>query len=211
MITFLFIFFLECVPEWRKAKDIIPQAPGKPPQEPKLAKYGASDSDPFYGRAQDMKDAQGNEHSSSNGQFVPKGAAGARNPPKNNPQKNNLNRSRRNANLSPGGANHLSVRGFCDAKRRKIHIEKHKNKEPEFSGMTDDEYEKAAVDLLESSTGNGIEGYMDALGNIVRYDRRKNWLAIGNDSGVWTMYAPKKWHSYFTWLMRRDMKNGGRK
>lgn len=50
------------------------------------------------------------------------------------------------------------------------------------------------VKLLESPVGNGIEGYMDGLGNIIRYDRRRNLIAIGNDGGLLTFYAPRDGH-----------------
>lgn len=41
--------------------------------------------------------------------------------------------------------------------------------------MSEDEYISEEVKLLESPFGqNGIEGYMDELGNIVRYNRKKN-------------------------------------
>ena len=54
------------------------------------------------------------------------------------------------------------------------------------------------VKLLESPVGNGIEGYMDGLGNIVRYNRKRNWLAIGNDGGLLTFYAP---HDYLPFTL----------
>lgn len=78
--------------------------------------------------------------------------------------------------------------------------------------MSEDEYISEEVKLLESPFGqNGIEGYMDELGNIVRYNRKKNWFAVGNDKGLFTFYAPRDGQSYFDFLMRRSLSNGGKK
>lgn len=38
---------------------------------------------------------------------------------------------------------------------------------------------------------------MDELGNIVRYNRKKNWFAVGNDKGLFTFYAPRDGRAYF--------------
>ena len=56
------------------AVDKPPQAPGKPPQAPKEAR----DSDPFYGPASDMEDANGNNHNPKDGKFAPKGSGGGK-------------------------------------------------------------------------------------------------------------------------------------
>lgn len=48
-------------------------------------------------------------------------------------------------------------------------------------------------------------------GNIVRYNKYKNWLAIGNNGGLWTFYAPKYGHRQFLDDMRSALKHGGKK
>ena len=179
-----------------------PEASGKPPQAPKEA----HDSFPFYYTASDDLDANGDNHDPSNGRFAPKGTGGGKK------SLNDLKHTARRANLSPSGANSISVKGFCDKTRHDIHVNKHLKKEAAFARMSEDEYISEGVKLLESPFGqNGIEGYMDELGNIVRYNRKKNWFAVGNDKGLFTFYAPRDGRSYFDFLMRRSLSNGGKK
>lgn len=112
MITFLFIFSLECVPEWRKAKDIIPQAPGKPPQEPKLAKIG----DALYRMTTTLdskEDAEGHMHSESNGQFVSRGGGeGPGGRGHISTGKSNLNQSVFNAKMYDEMTNRMKKEGL---------------------------------------------------------------------------------------------------
>ncbi len=150
-----------------------PEAPGKPPQAPKEA----HDSFPFYYTASDDLDANGDNHYPSNGRFAPKGTGGGKK------SLNDLKHTARRANLSPSGANSISVKAFGKKSHHIIHVNKHLKVEHEFKGMTEEQYVSEGVKLLESPVGNGIEGYMDGLGNIIRYDRRRNLIAIGNDGG----------------------------
>lgn len=76
--------------------------------------------------------------------------------------------------------------------------------------MTEEQYVSEGVKLLESPVGNGIEGYMDGLGNIIRYDRRRNLIAIGNDVGLLTFYAPRDGHKTYLDLRARAKKNGAK-
>ena len=45
--------------------------------------------------------------------------------------------------------------------------------------MAEEQYVSEGVKLLESPIGNGIEGYMDGLGNIVRYNRKETGWLLG--------------------------------
>ena len=90
-------------------------------------------------------------------------------------------------------------------------MEKHMKHEKKFAGMTEEGYEQKGVKLLESTVGRGVEVDMDALGNIVKYNKYKNWLAIGNNGGVWIFYAPKYGHRQFLDDMRSALKHGGKK
>lgn len=89
-------------------------------------------------------------------------------------------------------------------------MNKHLKMEPEFKGMTEEQYVSEGVKLLESPIGNRIEGYRNGLGNIVRYDRKRNWLAIGNDGGLLTFYAPHEGHKFYLGLRAEAKKNGAK-
>lgn len=177
-----------------------PEAPGKPPQAPKEA----HDSFPFYYTASDDLDANGDNHDPSNGRFAPKGTGGGKK------SLNDLKHTGRRAKLSPSGANSISVKAFGKKSHHLIHVNKHLKVEHEFKGMTEEQYVSEGVKLLESPVGNGIEGYMDGLGNIIRYDRRRNLIAIGNDGGLLTFYAPRDGHKTYLDLRARAKKNGAK-
>lgn len=111
--------------------------------------------------------------------------------------------------LSASGKNRISVRGFGSSDDLKRHIDKHLSKEKAFAGMSAEEYIAEGLKLLESPVGNGIEGHMDSLGNIVRYDRVRNLIAIGDDGGLFTFYSPQKGHEKYLNLRREALKYGG--
>ncbi len=173
-----------------------PEAPGKPPQAPKEAhdNYTASDD----------LDANGDNHDPSNGRFAPKGTGGGKK------SLNDLKHTGRRAKLSLSGANSISVKAFGNKRDHIIHVNKHLKVEPEFKEMAEEQYVSEGVKLLESPIGNGIEGYMDGLGNIVRYNRKRNWLAIGNDGGLLTFYAPHEGHKFYLGLRAEAKKNGAK-
>lgn len=183
-----------------EAGDKPPEAPGKPPQAPKEA----HDSFPFYYTASDDLDANGDNHDPSNGRFAPKGTGGGKK------SLNDLKHTGRRAKLSPSGANSISVKAFGNKRDHIIHVNKHLKVEPEFKEMAEEQYVSEGVKLLESPIGNGIEGYMDGLGNIVRYNRKRNWLAIGNDGGLLTFYAPHEGHKFYLGLRAEAKKNGAK-
>ena len=101
-----------------------------PPQAPKEA----HDSNPFYHTASDGLDANGDNHDPSNGSFATKGTGGGKK------SLNDLKHTACRANLSPSGANSISVKGVCDKTRHDIHVNKHLKKEAAFAGMSEDEY-----------------------------------------------------------------------
>ncbi len=186
-----------------------PQEPGKPPQAPKEA----HDSDPFYGPASDdIIDANGDNHDAANGQYTPKGAGGSAKPMPAAKESKDLKRAKSNAKLSASGANYIPVRGFNNKSNLEKHVERHKNTQAAFRGMTDEEYEQEGIKLLESATGaNGIEGYMQWNGTIVRYDHRRNLVAIGDKEGLLTFYYLDGGYRTFLRRMRYQLAHGGKK
>ena len=148
-----------------------------------------------------------------NGRPIEKPAGSANNGGQS--QKTDYNKDKEKAiqkkKLSPSGENHIDVRNFgCEADLE-YHVTKHLATEKEFAGMTEAEYIEAGINLLESPVGNGIEGHMDSLGNIIRYDRKKNMLAMGDNGGLFTFYAPKEGHDFYLALRRKALQNGGKK
>ena len=119
------------------------------------------DSYPFYHIASDNLDVNGDNHDSSNGRFAPKGTGGDKK------SLNDLKHTGRRAKLSLSGANSISVKSFGNKRVHIIHVNKHLKVEPEFKGMTEEQYVSEGVKLLESPVGNGIEGYMDGFGYII--------------------------------------------
>lgn len=102
------------------------EAGDKPPEAP--------DSNPFYHTASDDLDANGDNHDPSNGSFATKGTGGGKK------SLNDLKHTARRANLSPSGANSISVKGVCDKTRHDIQVNKHLKKEAAFAGISEDEY-----------------------------------------------------------------------
>lgn len=149
-----------------------------------------------------------------NGQFGKGHGARSSLPEKKNdkrtqPVKNDLQYAGKSGKVSPKGANEIKVKDFDSPENRNRHINKHLS-EPEFAGMTGQQYVDAGVALLGSACKNGIEGYVDSFGNIIRYDKKHNWLAIGLPSGIHTFYAPPKGYAYFLGMMRKALKHGGK-
>ena len=149
-------------------------------------------------------DANGDNHDPSNGRFAPKVTGGGKK------SLNDLKHTGRRAKLSPSGANSISVKAFGNKRDHIIHVNKHLKVEPEFKEMAEEQYVSEGVKLLESPIGNRIEGYRDGLGNIVRYNRKRNWLAIGNDGGLLTFYAPHEGHKFYLGLRAEAKKNGAK-
>ena len=103
------------------------------------------------------------------------------------------------------GVNVFKVRGFANKKTLKKHADKHLK---EYPGLTAEQYEKRALELLEKPVGNGVLGYMDKAGKIVRYDTVANDLASGYpDKGVSTMYKPIKGQELYESERRRNQKD----
>ena len=77
--------------------------------------------------------------------------------------------------------------------------------------ITAEQYEKRAVELLESPVGEKICGHIDKDKNIIRYDIAKNDFAKGSiTKGVITMYKPQKGRSYYEQQRTEDLKHGGK-
>ena len=122
--------------------------------------------------------------------------------------KNNLNSNKKNVKVSEKGANVINATDFDTPENRAYHVNKHLG-EPDFAGMTEQQYVDAGIKLLGSACEDGIEGFVKSDGTIFRYDRRHNWLAIGDVNGINTFYAPEEGKKHFFDLMKEVKKNEG--
>ena len=85
----------------------------------------------------------------------------------------------------------------------------HRAEYPEFK--TADEYEQAALTLIESSCCGDIVGNTDKNGIIIRYNRKTNDFVKGHpDTGISTMFRPANGEDYYKQQKEEDVKNGGR-
>ena len=112
-----------------------------------------------------------------------------------------------NVKVSPSGKNKFLIRGFCDERRRKEHVEKHLQ---EFGGMSEEEYTARGIELLEKAVEPGvISGFMEPDGTIVRYDRKKQWYAVGHPAyGMWSFRVQKvgKYENRRKWVLQHGGK-----
>lgn len=71
----------------------------------------------------------------------------------------------------------------------------HKDQYPD---MTMEQYAQRAHELIEKPVGDGILGYKNSSGQVVRYDPKTNDFVKGNPNiGIATMFKPEKGQSYF--------------
>ena len=115
---------------------------------------------------------------------------------------------------SPTGANELDVKGFGSKQRLNNHWmngRTHKDEYIKDGILTKEQYEKRAVELLESPVGSNILGHIDKENHIIRYDKQKNDFVKGSISkGVNTMFKPKDEYDYYDKMREEDIKNGGK-
>jgi len=78
------------------------------------------------------------------------------------------------------------------------------NHSDEYKGWTKEQYFNRATELARSAVGGDILGYKAPDGSIVRYDRQTNDFVKSGDSGIRTMFKPKRGESYFTSQFIRD-------
>ena len=75
------------------------------------------------------------------------------------------------------GKNKFTI-GF-NRRNLNVHFSKHKKAYP---GMSKQDYDVAALTLIQQPCGGNIRGYVRENGQIVRYNRLTNDLVIGNNS-----------------------------
>lgn len=114
----------------------------------------------------------------------------------------------------PTGANELQVKGFKNKQKLNNHWKNGRTHSDEYlidGIITAEQYEKRAVELLESPVGENICGHIDKDKNIIRYDIAKNDFVKGSiTKGVITMYKPQKVRSYYEQQRTEDLKHGGK-
>lgn len=122
-----------------------------------------------------------------------------------NPSKD-LNDSQSHAKInsnavSAKGANTFKVKGFPNKQKLNNHWQNGRTHAAEYAPdgiTTKEQYEKRAVQLLESPCGNGIKGYKTKDGLVCRYDAKKNDFAKGSpEKGVRTMFKPDDGEDYY--------------
>lgn len=91
------------------------------------------------------------------------------------------------------GANKFE-RGF--SKNNLQNHAKHLNQQ--YSGMTLEQYEQTAMDLIQSPVGGDIDGYVRSNGQIVRYNKKTNDFVVGRpEQGIATMHKLYDGERYF--------------
>ena len=75
----------------------------------------------------------------------------------------------------------------------------------EYPELTKEEYAQRALELVQSPVSGSVDGYKNARGQVVRYDRATNDYVVGNpDLGIATMFKPSAGNRYFDRLKERD-------
>ena len=77
---------------------------------------------------------------------------------------------------SATGANELKIKGFKNKQKLNNHWKNGRTHQKEYIPdgiITAEQYEKRAVELLESPVGGAILGHIDKSGTIIRYDTKK--------------------------------------
>ncbi|CQR71667.1 hypothetical protein SOV_04630 [Sporomusa ovata DSM 2662] len=102
--------------------------------------------------------------------------------------------------VSENGANKFS-RGFSK-NNLKVHMDKHNH---EYPGMSAQQYEKRALDLVQKPVGGDIHGHANTKEQVVRYDAKENDFVKGKpDIGIATMFKPKDGMDYYIREKKRD-------
>ena len=104
--------------------------------------------------------------------------------------------------ISATGENVFSD-GFKSSKA-KSHLKKHLK---DYPGITQEEYEQTALELIQEKVGGDIHGYKTESG-IVRYNVTTNDFVSGHpDIGVFTMMKLRNGFSRYEYLKKRDEKS----
>jgi|GEM_PF-5951494 len=104
--------------------------------------------------------------------------------------------------LSATGAN-VFLKTFKKGKKNS-HFKKHGG---DYPGITADDYQETALELLQKAVGGNIHGYMTEKG-IVRYDEITNDFAAGHPvDGIFTMMKLDGGIERYKYLKNRDEAN----
>lgn len=117
--------------------------------------------------------------------------------------------------LFSNGKNSLDKKGFRNKQARNNHwngdgVKQVKRREDYAKDgiYTVEQYEKRAVDLLESACDENVRGYINSKGQIIRYDKKKNDFVMGTkEKGVFTMFKPEDGYEYYLKQLRGDIEN----
>lgn len=75
----------------------------------------------------------------------------------------------------------------------------------QYPGMTKQDYAERALELVQKPVGGDIDGYKNAKGQVIRYDKVNNDYVVGiPDKGIATMFKPSSGARYFKKLKERD-------
>ncbi len=190
----------------------VPQAktPEVKTPEVKTPNPGAKDSYPFS--VKDDDEFESKHPRRDDGKFG-KGNGPTKAVTNTETPKKDLPMGGRNAKVkvNPTGANKILARSFVSKERYDQHWSKHGGKK-ELAGLTKEQYLQEALNLLEqpiSPGRNGIKGYVDAFGNLARYDPVKNLFVVGNPSGgIWSCYPLRGGRAQFEEMKRSVTRHG---
>ncbi len=134
-------------------------------------------------------------------------------PDPNRVPKGNPNGGQFTFKASAQGSNDLEKKGFVNKQKLNNHWQNGRTHKDEYikDGITTaEQYEKRAVELAESETGDNILGHLDKYGHIVRYDIAKNdFVKADIKKGVITMYKPDDKKDYYDTKRKEDIEHGG--
>jgi len=74
----------------------------------------------------------------------------------------------------------------------------------EYEGWTREQYSERATELARSATDENILGYKATDGSIIRYDKLTNDFVKSGNTGIRTMFKPKRKEVYFKTQFARD-------
>lgn len=103
--------------------------------------------------------------------------------------------------ISAKGRNEFKVKGFRNKQALNNHWKNGRTHRDEYKIdgiVTAEQYEKRALELIQSSCNENILGYKNKLGQVIRYDILKNDFVKGNpEKGIFTMFKPEDKRKYF--------------
>lgn len=93
--------------------------------------------------------------------------------------------------VSAKGSNRFQ-KGFVNKQKRNNHfLTKHKKEYADDGITTPEQYEKRALELVQSACSETVLGYKNSLGQVIRYDVLTNDFVKGNPQrGIFTMFKP---------------------